>query len=91
MPRNLDQRVEINFAVEDANLKQKVRHILDVELEDNVKAHILQPDGNYEKVDKRGKVLVNSQGIFCQEAKETAPKEKDAVKDRVFQPSYRSE
>ena len=56
MPRNLDRRVEIMFPVEDEGLKEKVIHILEVELEDNVKAHILQPDGTYEKEDKRGKV-----------------------------------
>ncbi len=68
MPRNLDRRVEIMFPVEDEDLKEKVIHILEVELEDNVKAHILQPDGTYEKEDKRGKVLVNSQAQFCREA-----------------------
>ena len=57
MPRNLDRRVEILFPVEDEALKEQVIHILKVELEDNVKAHILQPDGTYEKEDKRGKVL----------------------------------
>ena len=54
MPRNLDRRVEIMFPVEDDVLREKVIHILEVELEDNVKAHILQPDGSYEKEDKRG-------------------------------------
>ena len=68
MPRNLDRRVEIMFPVEDEKLKEEVIHILDVELEDNVKAHILQPDGTYAKEDKRGKVLVNSQEQFCREA-----------------------
>ena len=52
------------FPVEDEVLREKVIHILEVELEDNVKAHILQPDGSYEKEDKRGKVLVNSQEQF---------------------------
>jgi len=33
-----------------------------------VKASILQPDGNYEKQDKRGKQLFNSQDAFCLEA-----------------------
>lgn len=37
MPRNLDRRVEILFPVEDENLKEKVIHILKLELEDNVK------------------------------------------------------
>ena len=61
MPRNLDKRVEIMFPVEDPVLREKVRHILQVQLDDNVKAHILQPSGIYEKIDKRGKVLVNAQ------------------------------
>ncbi len=70
MPRNLDKRVEIMFPVLEDTLKQTVTHILQVELEDNVKAHILQANGNYEKIDKRGKILVDSQKEFCKEAKE---------------------
>ena len=68
MPRNLDKRVEIMFPVEDPELKKQVIHILQVQLEDNVKAHVLQPDGTYEKIDKRGKVLVCAQEQFCEEA-----------------------
>ena len=64
MPRNLDKRVEIVFPVEDPRLKEEVKHILHIQLADNVKAHILQPDGTYEKIDKRGKQLVNSQEYF---------------------------
>lgn len=89
MPRNLDKRVEIVFPVEDEALKEAVYHILEVELEDNVKAHILQPDGTYEKQDKRGKVLVNSQKQFCEEAiylAKMARKKDDPVSTRVFIP-----
>ncbi|WP_077609890.1 RNA degradosome polyphosphate kinase [Clostridium sp. Marseille-P2415] len=68
MPRNLDKRVEIMFPVEDNRLKEQILHVMKVQLEDNVKAHILQSDGTYEKPDKRGKVLVNSQEYFCEEA-----------------------
>lgn len=87
MPRNLDRRVEIVFPVLDEALKEKVLHILDVEFEDNVKAHILQPDGTYEKIDKRGKVLINSQEIFCKEADGLVPKEDTTYQDRVFVPA----
>lgn len=93
MPRNLDRRVEILFPVEDEGLKNKVIHILKVELEDNVKAHILQPDGTYEKEDKRGKVLVNSQEQFCREAIEMANAhtgEETPSGSRVFTPIERS-
>ena len=55
MPRNLDKRVEIIFPVEDERLKEEIKHILDIQLSDNTKAHLLQPDGTYVKPDKRGK------------------------------------
>lgn len=65
MPRNLDRRVEILFPVLDDELKKRVRHILDVELADTLKAHVLHADGNYEKVDRRGKIALSSQDVFC--------------------------
>ena len=89
MPRNLDKRVEIVFPVEDENLKEEVKHILQIQLEDNVKAHILQPDGTYEKVDKRGKMLLNSQDFFCEEATRRAKiKQPETAADkRIFVPA----
>ena len=90
MPRNLDKRVEIMFPGEDPAIKEQVLHILEVELADNVKAHVLQPDGSYEKVDLRGKMKVNSQDQFCEEAK-AAVREKLAEQEpkdrRVFVPA----
>lgn len=86
MPRNLDKRVEIMFPVEDHALREKVRHILQVQLDDNVKAHILQPSGAYEKIDKRGKVLVNAQETFCEEAIAEAKTQAEAISSRVFIP-----
>lgn len=83
MPRNLDKRVEILFPVEDERLKSEIMHILDIQLSDNLKAHILQPDdridkekdspvkrygGIYTKAEHRGKAGVNSQMTFCKEA-----------------------
>lgn len=91
MPRNLDRRVEILFPVEQEELKEQVKHILEVQLEDNVKAHILQKDGNYEKIDKRGKKLINSQEQFCKEAKQAIPKNVNAYEERVFIPAENAE
>ena len=87
MPRNLDRRVEIIFPVLDRGLQKKVRHILNVELEDNTKAHLLMPDGAYIKPDKRGKVLVNSQERFCADAAASLPTEETIFKERVFIPA----
>ena len=89
MPRNLDKRVEIMFPVEAEDLKQRILGILQLQLEDNVKAHILQPDGSYEKPDKRGKTLVDSQEHFCREAGLAMQAElgrQDPAGKRVFQP-----
>lgn len=86
MPRNLDKRVEILFPVENPSLKEQVLHILEVELADNVKAHVLQESGEYEKVDKRGKVLINSQEIFCLEVGEKARQKQDEAELRTFEP-----
>lgn len=90
MPRNLDKRVEIMFPVEDEECKKAVKHILSVQLADNVKAHILQPDGSYAKIDKRGKTLVNSQAYFCKEAVgEAKDMEEESLQiRRVFEPLY---
>lgn len=87
MPRNLDRRVEIVFPVEDEEIKRQVIHILDVELRDNRKAHVLQEDGNYVKPDRRGKVLLNSQMEFCRLAQEQADEKKSKDQHRVFVPA----
>lgn len=91
MPRNLDRRVEILFPVLDENIRRQVMHILEVELADNTKAHFLQADGTYEKADKRGKVLVNSQEQFCREALEAVPKQDHIYRERVFIPAQPAE
>ena len=93
MPRNLDKRVEIMFPVEDEMCKEEVKHILQLQLADNVKASILQPDGTYIKIDKRGKVLVNSQEAFCEEAMQRAKDAKQEGKEytRSFEPMFHEE
>lgn len=87
MPRNLDRRVEIMFPVENEKLMDQVRHVLSTQLADNTKAHVLQPDGKYDKIDKRGKKLVNSQQLFCEEAQRAIPKTVNVYQERVFIPA----
>ncbi len=92
MPRNLERRVEILFPVDRPELKEELLHILNSQLKDNVKASILQPDGSYEKQDKRGKQLFNSQDAFCLEAiqKQEAAGE-SAIEGRTFIPETHHE
>ena len=70
MPRNLDRRVEIVFPLYDAEVRKQAVHILDVQLADNVKAKLLNNEGQYKKIDQRGKAPVNAQEIFCAEMTE---------------------
>ncbi len=92
MPRNLDRRVEIVFPVEDEKIKKELEHVIDLEFRDNVKAHLLQPDGTYVKPDKRGKTQINSQMEFCMEATEKASLHKhEEKKSRVFIPAEPAE
>ncbi len=87
MPRNLDRRVEIVFPLEELSVQEKAWHILETELADTEQASILQPDGTYEKVDRRGKEKVNSQLVFSLEAEAAARKAREVLKEkRTFIP-----
>jgi polyphosphate kinase len=86
MPRNLDRRVEIMFPLEDDAIRERAISILEIELEDTLKAHLMKADGTYEKVDKRGKDLINSQKVFGEEAVQAAKVLQTAKDSRVFIP-----
>ena len=89
MPRNLERRVEILFPVLNAGLKEKVWHVLDVQLRDTQKAQFLQADGSYRKADSRDKNAVNAQEQFCKEyVALAAKKEKAEQQARTFKPEY---
>jgi polyphosphate kinase len=70
MPRNLERRVEILFPVENEKLREKLWHILDTELKDNEKAHIMNSEGKFvkEKIKDSFTESINSQKIFGEEA-----------------------
>lgn len=74
MPRNLDRRVELVFPVEDARLKDRIFHILDVMLRDNINARRMKSDKSYEHVSRRGKIPCNCQTEFSRMAHETERK-----------------
>lgn len=76
MPRNLDKRVEILFPVENEDLKAEALNILQTQLNDTMKAHILKSDGSYEKVDRRGKEALCAQDYFCKKAMKESKQEK---------------
>ena len=88
MPRNLDRRVEIIFPVEEEELKSKLKHILDVQLRDNLKAYRMNDEGEYVRIDRRGKVSLSSQAQFCKEAMEQNQEEIHKWNGRRFIPVW---
>lgn len=86
MPRNLERRVEIMFPVEKEGLKQKAIHILECQLKDNMKAHMLTPEGHYEKVNRRVQEPFGAQEVFCREAEELVEQKRPGGGERVFIP-----
>lgn len=63
--RNLDRRIEVLFPVEDPDIKEEIKYIFSVYLQDTVKARCLKSDGNWDRIDRRGKEAVDSQAIFA--------------------------
>lgn len=70
MPRNLNQRVEILFPVEDKVLVRQIKkNILDLYLQDNVKARLMKPDGTYTRLKPNSaRNAKHSQMIFIERA-----------------------
>lgn len=73
MPRNLYRRVETLFPIEEETIKNAIRdEILNIHLEDNVKARLMLSDGSYEPVKKGEKDevynsqewMINNRGIW---------------------------
>jgi polyphosphate kinase len=67
MERNMDRRVEIMFPIESEANKERIKMILNLLLQDNVKARLLNNDGTYSRINKRGRKLVDSQLLFSLE------------------------
>lgn len=62
MPRNLIARVEVLFPILDKNMMESIhRNILDIHLNDTVKATVMQSDGSYLPIPKKGKKPLRSQ------------------------------
>ena len=76
-----------NRTAEDEKLMAEVRHILEVQMADTLKARVLRDDNTYERIDRRGKVLLCAQDTFCEEAQQKAEKEYDPKQARVFIPA----
>lgn len=89
MPRNLDRRVEIMFPIEDEEIQEKIRELLQLQLTDTQRARVMDTAQVYHKVDKRGKNRLDSQKEFCERAemKNREIEERDAIHTtQIFTP-----
>lgn len=74
MQRNLNRRVEIMFPIEDEELKQRIIGVLNIQLADTMRSYI-QTDGEYKKIDLRGRKKLDCMEYFMNEALEKAKQE----------------
>lgn len=69
MTRNTIRRVEVAAPVYDEEIKERLLHMFNIMLSDNVKARVMASDGNYYRKDiKDGETRINSQEYFYDEA-----------------------
>ena len=74
MDRNLSRRVEVVFPIEPVDLKTRIiNEILNISLNDNLKARELQSDGSYNKIMPKGNIpKIRSQEKFLELATNNA-------------------
>lgn len=71
MTRNTLRRVEVAVPIYDNHVRNRIMHIFDVLIRDNVKARKMAPDGTYSHVKTEGEP-VDAQATFIREAYENA-------------------
>ncbi len=66
MTRNTERRVEIAAPVYDERIRNKLLEFMDMQMQDNVKARIIGPDGEYKIIDD-GKTPFDSQQYYIEQ------------------------
>lgn len=69
MKRNLSRRVELLFPILQENIQKQVIRIYNLMWADNIKTRVMQPDGTYVKVDRRGLAPLDVQEYLLDHAK----------------------
>ena len=78
MTRNTENRVEIATPILDSEIKERILKYLQVQMEDNVSARLMNSSGQYEKI-KKDEEEFSSQKYFVMEAE----KKNFAAKSKV--------
>lgn len=83
MTRNTIRRVEVAAPIYDAHVRERIVHIFDTMLADNVKAREMLPDSTYRRRTPGDAVPVDSQAYFIAEAYENAYRPEEVKPKKV--------
>lgn len=89
MTRNLNRRVEQLFPVLQPDFAKRVVDIYEIMWTDNVKTRTLDKDGDYKRVDRRGRAPLDSQEYFADQATKLADAQQNSQRPKSgaqFQP-----
>lgn len=86
MPRNLNRRVELLFPVENKDIKKRVKELLEVQLVDVVKSRLKDKKCAYNRIDRRGKRVINSQEYCEDAAMDIISNYEEDVEREIFRP-----
>ncbi len=68
MPRNLDRRLELLIPVTHPGCRDRLIEMLKIYFRDNVKTHVLKPDGTYRRLKPKKRGSVRSQEVLYHQA-----------------------
>ncbi len=88
MPRNLDRRVELLFPIEDKTAFDSLINLLELQLSDTERSRIMDPEGVYHPVDRRGKPIVDCQQTLIEQAQQQNKELRAASAEIRFQPVF---
>jgi polyphosphate kinase len=83
MTRNTEKRVEVASPIENPMLKKKILSMLNIMLNDNVKARKINDKGDYEKV-IRGVDLIDSQNYFMHDDFSVIEEEEEYIEESLY-------
>ncbi len=87
MERNLDRRVELFFPIEDPKAYDQVMSLLDLQLSDTNRTRIMDENGAYQSVDRRGKQRVDCQGELIGQVKKLGFEQLETKAEIRFTPA----
>ncbi|MGI6298558.1 MAG: RNA degradosome polyphosphate kinase [Saccharofermentanales bacterium] len=88
MPRNLDRRIELLFPIEDKTAFDTLMELLELQLSDTERSRIMDPEGVYHPVDRRGKTVIDCQQALIEQARLQNKQLQAASAEIRFQPVF---